>query len=217
MISPDAPDQVLDALGDKFLQALVGAVGGAREDLDAMRKWRPGWFPPMSDRCLANLIHDRLWAHMLELEGDRSAVTLHESGATREIVAGQFRLRLKRHHLDDRVSNYPTQTALDFWIQQNDGVLPGLEEITLAAGYRWDKETKTIGAPVISYRDGQENVIWAMELLGGSAADATSAAGGGGPTPITWTAVAGPELPVIDVISVGDDTATGTEVGTDGS
>lgn len=217
MISPDKPDQVLDALGDKFLHALVGAVSGARDDLDAMREWRPGWFPPMSDRCLANLIHDRLWAHMLGLEGDHDAVTMHESGATREIVAGQFRLRLKRHHPDDRVSNYPTQTALDFWIQHNNGVLPGLEEITLAAGYRWDKEVKAIGAPVISYRDGQENVIWAMELLGGTAADVVNPADDGGLTPITWTSVPGPELPVIDVTGVGPDAETVTRAATDES
>lgn len=217
MFSPDDPDQVLDALGDKFLQALVAAVGGAREDLDAMRNWRPAWFPPMSDRCLANLIHDRLWAHMLDSEAEQPAVTMHESGATREIVASQFRLRLKRHHPDDRVSNYPTQTALEFWLQENNGVLPGLEQTTLAAGYRWDKDTKTIGAPVISYRDGQENVIWAMELLGGSAVEAVSPAGGGGPTPITWTAVAGPELPVIDVSGGANEMATGTEAGADGS
>lgn len=208
---------MLAALGDKFLQALVGAVSGTRDDLSAMRAWKPGWFPPMSDRCLANLIHDRLWAHMLGLEGEQATVTMHESGATREIVMGQFRLRLKRHHLDDRVSNYPTQTALDFWVQQNNGVLRGLEEITLAAGYRWDKEMKAIAAPVISYRDGQENVIWAMELLEGTAAGTVSVPGDSGAIPITWTPVTEPELPVIDVIGVGDDAGTRTRAATDES
>ena len=139
---------------------------------------------------------------------------MYESGATREIIAGQFRLRLKRHHPDDRVSNYPTQTALEFWEQQNDGVLPGMEEITLAAGYRWDQEVKAIGAPVVSYRDGQENVIWAMELHEG-AATGDSDEGPVDPLPITWTAIDDPGLPIIDVSGI--DTATAADADSDGS
>lgn len=57
MFPPEEPDQLLAALGDKFLQNLVSAVSGSRDDLEAMREWRPGWFPMMSDRCLANIIH----------------------------------------------------------------------------------------------------------------------------------------------------------------
>lgn len=205
MFSPNAPDQVLRALGDKFLGRLIQAVEGARDDLEAMRDWQPDWFPLMSDRCLANLIHDRLWAHMLKPDYEPNDMTVHESGATREIIMGPFRLRLKRHHPDDRVSNYPTQTALEFWIQQNDGVLPGMEETTLAAGYRWHGDTKSIGAPVISYRDGQENVIWAVELQSGTPAEAV--------TSITWAPVA-PDLPVIEVAGTDHKDRAGT--GTDG-
>lgn len=205
MFSPDDADQVLAALGDKFLQNLVAAVDHTRDDLEAMRVWRPGWFPTMSDRCLANLIHDRLWAHMLSLGDDQSGVTMHESGATREIVIGQFRLRLKRHQFDGRVSNYPTQTAIEFWIQQNDGVLPGMEEITLAAGYRWHKDTKSIGVAVVSYRDGQENMIWAMELRGATSGETV--------TPITWAPVDTPDLPTIEITGIGeeDEADAGTE------
>jgi hypothetical protein len=206
MFSADDPNEVLTALGDKFLQSLVIAVGGTRDDLEAMRGWRPSWFPTMSDRCLANLIHDRLWAHMSGSAGEEVDTTMYESGVTREITVGQqFRLRLKRHHLDDRVSNYPTQAALAFWIQQTDGVLPSMEEVTLAAGYRWHAETKSIGVPVISYRDGQENVIWAMELLGDASTDEV--------TSIAWAPVSTPDLPVIDVTGIGneDEAGTGTE------
>ncbi len=152
----------------------------------------------MSDRCLANLIHDRMWAHMLGL-GDENDVTMHESGVTREIVVGQIRLRLKRHNLGDRVSNYPTQTALEFWVQRREGILPGMEEITLAAGYRWHTDTKAIGAPVISYRDGRENVIWAMELGGGAFE--------GGVTPITWSPLGTPDLPIVDITGIGQGEA----------
>jgi hypothetical protein len=196
MFSPENADEVLAALGDKFLQGLVSAVGGTRNDLEEFRQWRPGWFPTMSDRCLANLIHDRLWAHMLGVSDEPAQhVVMYESGATREVVVDRFRLRLKRHHFDDRVSNYPTQTALDFWVQNNSGVLPGMEEITLAAGYRWHTDTKSVGAPVISYRDGQEKVIWAVELLSGAA----GATGGGPVAPISWNPLSGPDLPAIDV------------------
>jgi len=55
----------MSSLGDKFLKGLAWSIRGAREDLAELREWRPGWFPPMSGRCLANLIHDRIWARLV--------------------------------------------------------------------------------------------------------------------------------------------------------
>ncbi|BBY60608.1 hypothetical protein MSAR_37440 [Mycolicibacterium sarraceniae] len=63
----------------------------------------------------------------------------------------------------DRISTYPTRTAIEFW-QQNNDMLPGLEEVRIAVGYRWDNELREIEAPVVSLRDGRDNVIWAIEL-----------------------------------------------------
>ncbi|MXI81348.1 hypothetical protein GR254_17985 [Mycobacterium tuberculosis] len=41
--------------------------GSSRFDIADMRNWRPGWFPTMHSRCLSNLIHDRIWAHLVTL------------------------------------------------------------------------------------------------------------------------------------------------------
>ncbi|CDM10344.1 hypothetical protein MT49_2194 [Mycobacterium tuberculosis 49-02] len=59
--------EVMTELGDKFLAALVGTIRDTRFDIADMRNWRPGWFPTMHSRCLSNLIHDRIWAHLVTL------------------------------------------------------------------------------------------------------------------------------------------------------
>jgi hypothetical protein len=158
-------DEVISELGDKFLTALVGAVRGARTDIGDMREWRPGWFPVMHSRVLSNLIHDRIWARLVaEIVSDPD-MNVIEKGATREVAVGlNLRLRVKRHHVGDQISTYPTQTAIEFWQQNSQFALPGLEEVRIAVGYRWDPETREVGAPVLSLRDGQDNVIWAVEL-----------------------------------------------------
>ncbi|CAM3934443.1 hypothetical protein MYSE111917_01160 [Mycobacterium senriense] len=157
-------DEVVAELGDKFLDSLVAAVRGARNDLNDMRGWRPGWFPTMHARCLSNLIHDRMWAHLVTLIDSDADANIIEVGPTREIALGiHLRLRIKRHLAGDRISTYPTRTAIEFW-RQNTDTLPGLEEVRIAVGYRWDRELREIEAPVVSLRDGKDNVIWAIEL-----------------------------------------------------
>jgi hypothetical protein len=160
-----------------------------------MREWQPGWFPMMHSRCLSNLIHDRIWARLVAgIESDPSAVAV-EYGATREIAVGlNFRLRIKRHHIGDKISTYPTRTALAFWEQDAERpTLEGLEEIRLAVGYRWDADEREIEAPVLSLRDGKDNVIWAIELD-------EPAAG----AKITWKPI-DPTLPSIDLGDLGDE------------
>jgi hypothetical protein len=154
MISPLDPDSVLSGLGDKFLAALVAAISGTRTDIDEMRAWRPGWFPPMHSRVPSNLIHDRIWARLTAALVDDETVAVVEDGPRRDIHVGMhFMLRIKRHRDGNKISTYPTQGALEFYIQPL--TLPGLELVTLAAGYQWDPELHEIKAPVISYRDGQ--------------------------------------------------------------
>jgi hypothetical protein len=180
-------DEVVAELGDTFLESLVDAVRGARTDLNDMQTWRPGWFPTMHARCLSNLIHDRIWARLIALIENEDDANFLEKGPTREIAIGvHLRLRVKRHLAGDRISTYPTRTAIEFWRQTTD-TLPGLEEIRIAVGYRWDRELRVIEAPVISLRDGKDNVIWAIEL--------SEPAEG---VKVTWNPIE-PTLPTIDL------------------
>lgn len=201
MNSPLDADAVLSGLGDKFLLAFASAVAAARTDINEMRAWRPGWFPTMHSRCLSNLIHDRIWAHLVEaVEADKSAV-VHESGPTREVQVGMhFLIRIKRHRRGNAISTYPTETALAFWTQGSTQALDGLELTTLAAGYRWDPDLRAIQAPVLSYRDGRDNPIWAVEL--DEPHDGTAS--------ITWTPLPGPQLPTIDFGDLNESDETGT-------
>lgn len=106
--------EVMTELGDKFLAALVGTIRDTRFDIADMRNWRPGWFPTMHSRCLSNLIHDRIWAHLVTLIASNPGTSIKDKGATREIVVGaHLRLRIKRHHAGDEISTYPTRTAIE--------------------------------------------------------------------------------------------------------
>jgi hypothetical protein len=192
---------VLAALGDKFLSAFAGSVTAARQDIRDMRAWRPSWFPTMHSRCLSNLIHDRIWAHLVHAVQDDDSTVLVEHGPTREVQVGvNLRLRIKRHRFADQISTYPTPTALAFYLQYALA-LPGLELVTLAAGYRWHTDLREIGAPVISYREGKDNPIWAVELAEPKT----------GAEPITWTPITSPELPTIEYDDAAEDDSTGTD------
>lgn len=187
-------------LGDKFLAALVGTIRDTRFDIADMRNWRPGWFPTMYSRCLSNLIHDRIWAHLVTLIASNPGTSIKDKGATREIVVGaHLRLRIKRHHAGDEISTYPTRTAIEFWQQGSQLAFPGLEEVRIAVGYRWDPDTREIGAPLLSLRDGKDHVIWVVELD-------EPAAG----VKITWTPIE-PTLPSIDFGDLGEDSGASGE------
>jgi hypothetical protein len=76
-----------------------------------------------------------------------------------------YRIRVKRHHWDGRVSTYPTEAALDFMAQPPEQkTLEGMQEIRLIAGYHWDKDLRDITAGVLSLRDGLDKKIWLIEL-----------------------------------------------------
>jgi hypothetical protein len=191
-------DEVIAELGDKFLAALVSSVRGTRDDIRDMRQWRPGWFPTMHSRCLSNLIHDRIWARLIAAIESDPATTIIDKGPTREIAVGlNLRLRVKRHLTGDRISTYPTRTAIEFWQQGSLQALPGLEEVRIAVGYRWDAEAREIEAPLLSLRDGKDNVIWAVEL--DEPAEGVK---------VTWTPIE-PTLPSIDLGELADETEPG--------
>jgi hypothetical protein len=152
---------VLAELGDKVPAAVAESVAGAREDLAVYRELRPGWVADHSERGLANWIHDRVWAHLMQrLDGDTDVVALDREPIRVFRVGLKYLIRVKRHGVDDKISTYPTQTALQFYMQGAQPLFPDMEEIRLAAGYLWNAATRSIGEAVISMRDGLDNVVW---------------------------------------------------------
>lgn len=166
MESLPTADQVLDDVGDKFTGAVAKAVGLARDDLATMRRVLPEFVTQSSARGLANLLHDRLWHHLVVLLDGMDRVTLVEKGPTCEaIVNVKYRFRFKRHHEDGSVQAYPTSSALQFFDQDEQQlVLEGFEEVHLIAGYYWLDESHDVGAAVMSMRDGKDNIVWIIEL-----------------------------------------------------
>lgn len=193
MISYPEFAQVVDDLGDKVVQGFARSVQLARNDLNEFRTWRPGWVAESSERGLANLIHDRLWAHAVKIMDPYPEVTIIDEEPKREIcVSNRYRFRLKRHGQDGHVATYPTETALAFLVQQPP--LDGLDlvEVRLVVGYEWDPIERSIGPAVLSLRDGADDVKW-MQELPEPAARAGSVVDVRGPQP------GGPTPPVIEI------------------
>ena len=159
-------DDVASDVGDKVLDALRSAVDAARADLALYRSEHPDWVASHSVRGLANWLHDRVWAHLLAEVDGLGHVEVADDDVTRELrIPPNYRARIKRHHPDGRVSSYPTQTVLDFYVQGSGQlVLAGLEELRLLFGYMWDADANDLGGPVISLRDGEDDVVWMHEL-----------------------------------------------------
>jgi hypothetical protein len=142
----------------------------------------------MSGRCLANLIHDRIWARLVAAVDGNPGIETIDREPVREIwISQNYQVRIKRHHLDDKISTYQTAAALEFWAQGSQ--LSSLEAITLGAGYRWIAEERRVGPAVISYRDGKDNPIWAVEL------DEPGESAGA----IGWRPITRPDLPAVDL------------------
>lgn len=184
---------VLDSLGDKFPHALSNAISGARADLEEFRRAFPHWFPPMTKRGLANIIWERVWARLCDELSDHPDASIVQHGATNEIYIGlEWVLRVKRHTVDNAISTYATQTAIEFYEQTP--ALDGMQMTSLAAGYQWDADLNSIGAPVVSYRDGKDNPIWMVRL--DEPSDGSSA--------FKWTNI-DPQLPDITLLTDSDD------------
>ncbi len=166
MQSYPSRSEVIDVLGSKIVSALNDAVRRAEVDFEEYRRLHPGWAARHTERTLANLIHDHFWHHLLLLLDEVDGVMFVDEEPTREMwVGANYRVRLKRHNDYDKVSSYPTQAALEFFRQPGaQPTLEGLERVHLCAGYQWDRETRSMGAAVLSLRDGQDNVIWLEEL-----------------------------------------------------
>lgn len=165
MNSHPAQDLVLDELGDKVQVAIARSVSAARADLSEYRELRRSWVADHSERGLANWIHDRVWAHLVrQIDGDAD-ITIVDEEPTRSFRVGtKYLVRVKRHGVGDKISTYPTQTALQFYMQGVQPLFPEIDEVRLAAGYLWDPETRAVGDAVLSMRDGKDNVVWSVVL-----------------------------------------------------
>ncbi|MEJ2864873.1 hypothetical protein [Actinomycetospora flava] len=190
-------DEVRAGLGDKVIGAVSLSVADAKERLAVYRQTLPDHAAEHSQRGLANMINDWLWASIRRSLDPVASVALNDREPTHEIGVGlEYRLRVKRHR-DGRVRSYPTQTFLDFQLQGQQLAFPSMSEVRLNVGYRWDEETRSISAPVISLPHGAD-VIW-HETLESVAPNIK---------PLRPDAD-GPQLPVIEVVE--DDDAEGTE------
>jgi hypothetical protein len=188
-------------LGDKAKAAIAESVAAAREDLAAYREQAAGWVADHSERGLANWIHDRVWAHLMQRLDGETEISILDHEPTRVVRVGtKYRMRVKRHGLGDKVSTYPTQTALQFYMQGVQPSFPEMDEVRLAAGYLWNSETRSISDAVISMRDGLDNVVWSVviDLEPGTGAVAIR------PMPT------GPVPPVVDVADDRPDQADQT-------
>ncbi|UFR03482.1 hypothetical protein KBP30_20955 [Streptomyces sp. Go40/10] len=208
MKSYPASEDVLSGLGGKVASGLARAVAKTRKDLAAYRETHSSWVSDSSERGLANWIHDRLWAHVCAEFDGHPDIGLSDREPTREITVGvNYRLRVKRHRVDGKVSSYATQTALEFYAQGEQEAFPGLEEVRLIAGYEWDADTRSMGDAVLSLRDGEEVVIWQITLP-----EADTGIAGVPAQPIRPTEPE-PALPTIDLPEAGSSDIKG-EVGT---
>ncbi|MDR1387929.1 MAG: hypothetical protein LBJ44_10180 [Propionibacteriaceae bacterium] len=197
---PDG-DEVLDDLGQQTVEAFLSAVDGARADYEEFRAAHPGWLGMMSKRCAANLIHDRAWAWLVRSVDGAPGIRVIDQEPTRQILVGErYVVRVKRHDPRDRIATYPTHAAVAFW-SNGRPALPGLDSYSLALGYRWDSDLRHVGPAVLSFRDGTDNPIWAMELQRNEAV----------PTGFSWTPVA-PGLPELDLsgVTTGMEEETGS-------
>lgn len=197
MNSHPLQDAVLAELGDKVTVAVAESVAAATDDLTEYREARPAWVAQHSERGLANWIHDRVWVHLMERLDGEDEITVVDREPMRVFRVGtKYLLRVKRHGLGDRISTYPTQTALQFYVQGPQPLFPDMEEVRLAAGYLWNAETRSIGEAVISMRDGLDNVVWSVVIDLGEPGSGTVAIR---PMP------SGPTPPIIDVAGDVDD------------
>lgn len=207
MISHPDPNTVVTELGDEVVGAIVHAVKVAKEEFNKYRQLHPDWAANAAPRTLASTIHDWMWTDLQRQLEQAPHVHFIDHHPRREIAVQvespdrlSYLLRIKLHHLDGRTSSYQTQTVMDFELQRPSGTLPGLDRTHLEAGYEWDKDARTMGAPVISLRDGRA-AVWVHQLPEQDEEDGGT---------VVHPTQPQPTLPDVDVRAEDDDTA-GTE------
>jgi hypothetical protein len=210
MISQPTPEAVVSELGDKVVDAIVHAVNVGKEKFALYRKQHPDWAADNAARTIADLIHDWMWADVKQQLDSLPHVNLVDKDPRREIAVQvhseerlSYLLRIKLHHLDGQTSSYQTQTVIDFEMQGVNETFPGWGEVRLEAGYEWDKNTRTMGAPVISLRNGRNKILWVHQLPDAGAPSA-------GATVSRPTGPGTPTLPAVEVPGRDSEEQTGT-------
>lgn len=210
------PDEVAHALGDKIIHGFAAIVQGAADDLAEYRRVLPSAVARASSRGLANWIHDAMRARALAEFDGFTEVSFQDRGQHFEIYVVSsdktlFRVRLKRHSVTGRITNYRTQGALDFITQPEDlFTLLGIKTVHLCVGYEWDTETRSMEGAVMTLRDGSfEEVVWMIDLP-----TATAAVAGTVVTPVTPIVTPTPEGPALPTIEVAGDNQSSEIEGT---
>lgn len=183
-------DGVLADLGNAFVHSFIDSVDGARGDLAEFREWKPDWQGTLSSRFVANLLHERIWGRLVREVQAMDDIDVKDREPIRELRNGSYLIRIKRHHLDDRISSYATVASSEFWAGSTN-MLEGLESYSLALGYYWDPDLAEVGDAVLSFRDGTHNAIWAIKLR----RDAGEVTG------FVWTPIE-PQLPDFDLSEI---------------
>jgi hypothetical protein len=192
-------------LDGKFTEAVITAHQAAHKDYMAFCDAFPGWIPEMFERTLANIIHERFWASLRRFLEGNSQTSFVDKEPNRMVTftlesGRSYVARVKRHGEGDRVSSYSTATDIRFWLGGAES-FDGLEEVHLAVGYIWDSEGRQILDPIISYREGKDNVIWAKRL---------DMRGGENTGVFRWVDFDGPQMPGItlrDAAQIEDESA----------
>lgn len=203
---PDA-QQVVDSVGEKFLNAFVAAVEGARDDLATFQDEHPEWFIDFSKRFVANFIHERMWARTQREVHDHPDVRVIDQEPVRQmIVRDRYVIRFKRHKPTLSISTYPTGQALAFW--SNRIMIPGTETHSLALGYIWDPDEARIGETIMSYRTDKNTPVWSVTLTD-SVDESTGA------TEIGWKPIEPglPEIDLSDILDEDDDSEGSSDAG----
>lgn len=186
-------ESISEFLGQPVLTVILASRDASAAELADWRARTPGEISASSARGLANRIHDRFVYHMLTGLDDMSDVVYNENGPTRQfVVKDRIVLRCKRHDKQNKIKAYPTRAAMNHW--GGAATLEGLSMLNLAAGYRWDKDLREMGAAVLSFRRGlDEQPLWIVEL--GRA--------GGQSMPVRILPPVVPGLPSIDLFGLG--------------
>lgn len=155
-------DGLSSDLGPDLMQAIGRCITSTREDFHEYRKSHPDWVAQATERGLANWIHDRMWNHLDRSVSEQPEVLLIDNGVLREMRVGtRYRFRAKRHDSRMAVRSYPTQSALEFRVQET--LSPDLSEVRLDIGYEWLAEEREIGPAVMTLHH-QEDLEWWAEL-----------------------------------------------------
>lgn len=163
MIAPlITPEEALDALGSPFLGQFVKALGQTRDDLKQFRNLLPeDWDAQWTERGLAGVIHDRLWARVTaDIELIDASVAISDNGTTRTLcIDERIALRVKRHDTEGQISGYRTAGSEQFYM----GTLAGMETQNLTIGYEWLSLEREIGRAVLSKQTStRKDPLWVI-------------------------------------------------------